>query len=311
MKRIILLLSICFMLHNVLVAQKDYKLIEESSKSKPSWLTEGTSPGAFMIQANGMATMEDAQNAVMTSLLNQIASSVAVVVTGEITTDVSWMTDDEKETFSQNIQSSTITKIAKIPALQGISISKAEVYWELYQHKKTKEKYYDYYILYPFSQFELERLIDAYNANEKSISDKIDNIENQLDEISDISDVLNNINELKLVLRSLDNGDVKYYKSKDVIKKYEKFIDNINVTIVENNKDLVVIQLKYDDRLLKTSSMPKVTGDCARDFQIEHDGNNIKIHQNTFDCYEQDDNYLTVRFDFGNKKIVKRILINL
>lgn len=299
------------MLHNVLVAQKDYKLIEESSKSKPSWLTEGTSPGAFMIQANGMATMEDAQNAVMTSLLNQIASSVAVVVTGEITTDVSWMTDDEKETFSQNIQSSTITKIAKIPALQGISISKAEVYWELYQHKKTKEKYYDYYILYPFSQFELERLIDAYNANEKSISDKIDNIENQLDEISDISDVLNNINELKLVLRSLDNGDVKYYKSKDVIKKYEKFIDNINVTIVENNKDLVVIQLKYDDRLLKTSSMPKVTGDCARDFQIEHDGNNIKIHQNTFDCYEQDDNYLTVRFDFGNKKIVKRILINL
>lgn len=264
-----------------------------------------------MIQANGMATMEDAQNAVMTSLLNQIASSVAVVVTGEITTDVSWMTDDEKETFSQNIQSSTITKIAKIPALQGISISKAEVYWELYQHKKTKEKYYDYYILYPFSQFELERLIDAYNANEKSISDKIDNIENQLDEISDISDVLNNINELKLVLRSLDNGDVKYYKSKDVIKKYEKFIDNINVTIVENNKDLVVIQLKYDDRLLKTSSMPKVTGDCARDFQIEHDGNNIKIHQNTFDCYEQDDNYLTVRFDFGNKKIVKRILINL
>lgn len=311
MKRIILLLSICFMLHNVLVAQKDYKLIEESSKSKPSWLTEGTSPGAFMIQANGMATMEDAQNAVMTSLLNQIASSVAVVVTGEITTDVSWMTDDEKETFSQNIQSSTITKIAKIPALQGISISKAEVYWELYQHKKTKEKYYDYYILYPFSQFELERLIDAYNANEKSISDKIDNIENQLDVISDISDVLNNINELKLVLRSLDNGDVKYYKSKDVIKKYEKFIDNINVTIVENNKDLVVIQLKYDDRLLKTSSMPKVTGDCARDFQIEHDGNNIKIHQNTFDCYEQDDNYLTVRFDFGNKKIVKRILINL
>lgn len=311
MKRIILLLSICFMLHNVLVAQKDYKLIEESSKSKPSWLIEGTSPGAFMIQANGMATMEDAQNAVMTSLLNQIASSVAVVVTGEITTDVSWMTDDEKETFSQNIQSSTITKIAKIPALQGISISKAEVYWELYQHKKTKEKYYDYYILYPFSQFELERLIDAYNANEKSISDKIDNIENQLDEISDISDVLNNINELKLVLRSLDNGDVKYYKSKDVIKKYEKFIDNINVTIVENNKDLVVIQLKYDDRLLKTSSMPKVTGDCARDFQIEHDGNNINIHQNTFDCYEQDDNYLTVRFDFGNKKIVKRILINL
>lgn len=311
MRRLLFLIPICFLLHDVLLAQKDYKLIEKSSKSRPSWLSEGNTQGSFMVQANGMPTIEEAQNSVMTSLLNQIASSVAVVVTGEITSDVLWMTDDEKETFSQNIQSSTVTKIAKIPALQGISISKAEVYWELYQHKKTKERYYDYYILYPFSPFELERLIESYNASEKSINDKIDNIEAQLSELQNISDIMNNINEMKTMLRTLDDGDMKYYKLKNVIKQYEKFIDNINVTIVENNKDLVVIQLKYDDRLLKTSSLPKVTGDCARDFNIQHDGYNINIHQNTFDCYEQDDNYLTVRFDFGSKKVTKKILISL
>ena len=68
-----------------------------------------------------------------------------------------------------------------MPALQGISLSKAEIYWERYIHKKTKESFYDYYILYPFSEFELQELIDAYNAQEKAINDKIDNYRNILE----------------------------------------------------------------------------------------------------------------------------------
>lgn len=311
MKKLLFLMSICFFFLDATMAQKEYKLIEKSAKSRPIWLSEGNTQGYFMVQANKMSTIEEAQNAVMNSLLNQIASSVAVVVAGEITTDVSWMTDDEKDVFTQNIQSSTITKIAKIPALQGISLSKAEVYWELFRNKKDKQNYYDYYILYPFSPFELDRLIESYNANEKLIEDKINSYENQLDEISDISDILNNINEMKLMLNTLDNGDVKYYKLKNVIKQYGSFIDNVNVVVLENNADVMVIQLKYHDRVLKTSMMPRVTGECARDFEVRHDGDKIKIHQNTFDCYEQDDNYLTVRFDLGNKRIIKKILINL
>lgn len=311
MKKILFLMSICLFFLDDVVAQKDYKLIETSAKSKPSWLSEGNTQGYFMVQANKMSTIEEAQNAVMNSLLNQIASSVAVVVSGEVSTDVSWMTDDEKDVFTQNIQSSTVTKIARIPALQGISISKAEVYWELYQHRKTKEKLYDYYILYPFSPFELESLIESYNAMEEKIDKKIDEYENQLDKSNNLSDILDNVDEMKMMLNTLDDGDFKYYKLKKVIKQYANFINNVNVAVIENNKDVVVIQLKYHDRILETSLLPRVTGDCARDFEIKHDGANIEIHQNTFDCYEQDDNYITVRFNLRDKKIVKKIYINL
>ena len=294
-----------------LCAQTKFKLEEQSSKSRPDWLTDNNYKGAFMVQANGMASIEDAQNAVMTSLLNQIASSVAVEVTGETVSDVNWLTDNDKDVFSQNIQSSTITRIAKMPALQGISITKAQVYWEYYVNKKTNESYYDYYILYPFSMLELEELIDAYNKHEKKINDKIDGIENQLNGIEEISVALKNIDEMKLMMQGMDNGDLKYYRLKNVLKQYNKFIDDIHVEVIENNKDLIVLQLRYDERCLKATSLPKVTGDCARDFNVSNDGYNIDIQMNTFDCYAQDDNYVTARFNFGDRKLMKKILINL
>lgn len=305
------ILSLLFLLPMNLCAQTKFKLEEQSSKSRPDWLTDNNYKGAFMVQANGMASIEDAQNAVMTSLLNQIASSVAVEVTGETVSDVNWLTDNDKDVFSQNIQSSTITRIAKMPALQGISITKAQVYWEYYVNKKTNESYYDYYILYPFSMLELEELIDAYNKHEKKINDKIDGIENQLNGIEEISVALKNIDEMKLMMQGMDNGDLKYYRLKNVLKQYNKFIDDIHVEVIENNKDLIVLQLRYDERCLKATSLPKVTGDCARDFNVSNDGYNIDIQMNTFDCYAQDDNYVTARFNFGDRKLMKKILINL
>ncbi|MBE6336306.1 MAG: hypothetical protein E7066_06495 [Lentimicrobiaceae bacterium] len=311
MRNFMFILSLLFLLPMNLCAQTKFKLEEQSSKSRPDWLTDNNYKGAFMVQANGMASIEDAQNAVMTSLLNQIASSVAVEVTGETVSDVNWLTDNDKDVFSQNIQSSTITRIAKMPALQGISITKAQVYWEYYVNKKTNESYYDYYILYPFSMLELEELIDAYNKHEKKINDKIDGIENQLNGIEEISVALKNIDEMKLMMQGMDNGDLKYYRLKNVLKQYNKFIDDIHVEVIENNKDLIVLQLRYDERCLKATSLPKVTGDCARDFNVSNDGYNIDIQMNTFDCYAQDDNYVTARFNFGDRKLMKKILINL
>lgn len=71
-------------------SQKDYKLVEQNPKSKPSWLTNGNTMGAFMIQANKVATLEEAQNNVMASLMSQVASSIAVQVIGEIEQNIDW-----------------------------------------------------------------------------------------------------------------------------------------------------------------------------------------------------------------------------
>ena len=294
---------------------QSYKLVEQSPKVKPKWVTDGTYPGSYFIQANKVATIEDAQNMVMTSLLNKIASSVAVQVEGETEDKIDWTTVElngkTKDEYIQVIKSNTTLKIAKMPALQGISLSKAEVYWEKYTDKKTKETLYDYYILYPFSSFELQELIDTYNAQEKALNDKIDDYKNQMGKISNISDLLLNIDEMKLMMKEIGEDDVKYGRLANVIKQYDKYIDDINIHVIENVKDRLVIQLKNNDMVMKTSSLPKMRGECARDFSSKHVGNDIEITFNTFDCYEQVDNYVEVRFVFGKKKLNKKIRINL
>ena len=150
------------------IAQKEYKLIEQSSKQKPAWLLPGYDyHNVYMKQAMKVADLEEAQDIVMTSLLNEIASSVAVQVEGETEEKIDWTTAElngkTKDEYMQVIKSNTTIKIAKMPALQGISITKADIYWEKYINKNTKETCYDYYMLYPFSTIELQELIDEFN----------------------------------------------------------------------------------------------------------------------------------------------------
>lgn len=157
------LLVLCLLFPLMAFSQKDFKLVEQSQSQKPSWLTSGNNRDAFMVQANRMASLQDAQDAVMASLLENIASSVAVNVSSETVQDVDWTIAGKNDAYNEKIQKKTVTEIADMPALQGISISKAQVYWEKYYNKKTKETYCDYYMLYPFSSYDLDRLINEYN----------------------------------------------------------------------------------------------------------------------------------------------------
>lgn len=318
MKKNLIIFVLTFM-PLLVMAQKEYKLVEQFPKDKPSWLTDGMHKGYYMIQANRMLTIEDAQNAVRSSLLNNIASSVSVIVTGETIDVIDWdlveLDGKTKEEYVQIIETNTTTKIANMPALQGVSLSKADVYYERYVHKKTKESYYDYYILYPFSDIELQELIDTYNAQEKAVNDKIDNYKNILGGIDEIDVLLEKILEMKNMKEEYKDDYTKCNDLESIIEMYNGVVNNIYVEVVDNyNNDdqgTLVIQLKYAEKIMKTKSLPQLRSGCARDFTKKHDSNRIVVTFNTFDCYEQDDNYVEVRFSFGKKKLSKKISINL
>ena len=318
MKRLVLF----FLLSLVQLAaysQNSYKLVEKSAKEKPSWMTNGNTYGAFFIQANKVATLEDAQNSVMTSLMNQIASSISVQVIGEVVKDIDWTVVDldgkTQDQYIETIRNNTTVKISKMPALQGFSITKANIYWERYINKKTKETCYDYYMLYPFSPEELQELIDEYNAQEEAINDKINKYREDLEGIDDIDVLLEYVSQMNRMKKEMVDDKEKCDKLTEIIKLYEKTIKNIYIEVVENynenNKGTLVVQLKHDDKIMKTKSLPQLKGICARDFSKKHSGNQITITFNTFDCYEQDDNYVEVRFTFGKVKLNNKINIKL
>lgn len=307
MKNNILLLLLLVMLPSFAFSQK-FKMVEQSGE-KPEWI-KNRPMGAYMVKVDEAKTILMAENKAMDALRLQIASSVATSVTGETETTTDYSTNQGHSTTMTSVIK---TKVAKMSALQGISSTKAiGIYWERYYDKKSKQEYYDYYILYPFTSRELQDLIDEYNKNEKAINDRIDNFKNILDELDDIDQLLNNIDEMKSMINEIgDDDESKCNRLRNYISLYEKAIDNIYIEVLENKNGQLVIQLKSDDKTMITSSMPKVKSECARDFSSKPDDDKIKIIFNTFDCYEQDDNYVEVRFTFGKKRLTKKVRINL
>lgn len=305
MRRLILLFSLLSLMPNLLFSQKD-KLAETSNKEKPEWI--GNRPmGSHMVKIDKAESLSVAEIEAINSLINKIASSVAISVisTTETTTKCN---DDE---CIRRMESVIKTKVGKMPAIQGISLTKAEVYWERYVEKKSKQTYYVYYILYPFPDHELDKLIDEYNKNERAVNDKIDNFKTSLPDIDNTAVLLDNIAEMKTMLIEYKDDDEKCIRLDNIISLYEKVFDNIYVDVVENSNGLLLIQLKHDEKVIKTNSLPQLRGECARDFNKRHKGDAIEIKFNTFDCYEQDDNYVDVRFNFGKKRVIKKICIKL
>ena len=294
------------------LAQNSYKLVEQSSKEKPSW-TKSSDP--YLFQAIKVPTLEDAKNMVQSDLLAQIASSVASTISADVTVHKDEKITDNTSEYNESIEVVIKTKVAKMPALQGISLTKANIYWERYVDKKTKETRYDYYMLYPFSTFELQELIDAYNANEKAINDKIDNYRTVLESIDNIDVLVENISQMERMKKELTDDKERCNRLNEIIRLYEKIVKNIYVEVVENynsnNTGTLVLQLKYDERIMKTQTLPSLKGVCARDFTKKHDDNKIVITFNTYDCYEQDDNYVEVRFSFGKARLNNKICIKL
>ena len=219
--------------------------------------------------------------------------------------------DITQEQYIEQLKINTTTKIAKIPTLQGVSINKADIYWERFLNKKTKEECYDYYILYPFSSFELQELIDAFNAQEKAMNEKIESYRENLDDIDEINVLLESINEMKSLMKQVGEYDpVKSDKLKNYISLYEKVISEIFIEVLENGNGVLLLQLKHDEKVMKTTSLPQVRCDCVKDIKKKHIGNHVKITFDTFDCYfDQDDIYMTVTFNFGKKKVSKKLII--
>ena len=309
-KKLVLILLLSFV-HLVGFAQK-YKLVEKSAKEKPSW-TKSSDP--YLFQVIKVATLEDAKNMVKSDLLSQIASSVASTISTDVTVRRNEQISGNTSDYNEDIDVVIKTKVAKMPALQGITLTKANIYWERYINKKTKGICYDYYMIYPFSSFELQELIEAYNEQEKVMNEKINGYRDALDGIGNIDVMLENIAQMERLKQELSDDLDKCNKLNDIIKLYEQALKNIYIDVVENynvnDKGVLIIQLKHDEKVMKTKSLPQLRSACARDFNKKHKGNQIELNFTTFGCYEQDGNYVEVRFTLGKVKLIKKISIKL
>ncbi len=301
----ILIIALSLILPLCTFAQKKgFKLVEKSGE-KPEWVGKGSVKDFIIVQSD-KPTIDEAKADAMQKVRAEIASSVATNVMRTVNSYTQKTIEDGNATTNATMSIESTSKIAKMPAIQGVSITKAETYQELFKNKKTGEEYYNLYVKYPFSQFDLVELVTAYEKHEKEIDNQIAEYEDGLDNIESVEQIDAAIIALGALSKELGSDDARVDRISGISNRYIAIYDNIIIDIVNNVKGQLTVRLVYNGKTVATSQKPRVSSNCAAQFNVKNDDNNVIINYNADYCYDQDDNYIEIRFRFGSKFVKEK-----
>ena len=289
--------------------QKGFKLIEKSGP-KPEWVGQGSVKNFIIVQSD-KPTLEAVKADAMDKVRAEIASSVATNVQRFVDSYSLKEVDGDDVKINKTMSIETTSKIAKMPAIQGVSITKADTYQELYRNKKTGEEYYVLYVKYPFSSFDLVELVTAYEEHEKQIDNKIKSYEEGLGNIESVEQIGDAITALGALAKEVGNEDNRYYTIEGITNRYIAVYDNIRIDIVDNSPGRVTLRLIYNGNTITTTQNPKVTSNCAEQFNVKNQGDVVIVNYNKDYCYAQDDNYVEIRYRFGSKFVKEQVFFKL
>ncbi len=289
--------------------KKGFKLVETNLTEKPKWVTERERPDYIYVKGQEGLNLADAKAAAMKIVVDDISQSVAVMVEGEIIDKTVMSVYGDKSEYKQEYINNTKTKLAKMPAIQGIAIQKADVYYEHFYNKKTGEEYYMVYLRYPFSEFERRDLIDAYNAKEKAIDDKIKLYDDEVETVGSIEDINKNLALLSGLKNELGEEDTRIHQINTIMNLYNDIFKSIMIEIVENRPGHVAVRLVYKGRMITTSQRPVFSSTCAVGFDVRYIDGVCHVDFDNQYCYPQDEPTLKIRFRAGNSTPNKKIRI--
>ena len=301
----ILIIALGLMLPLCTFAQKKgFKLVEKSG-DKPEWVGKGSVKDYIIVQSD-KPTLEEAKADAMQKVRAEIASSVATNVVRTVNSYTQKTVEGTNASTNATMSIESTSKIAKMPAIQGVSITKADTYHELFKNKKTGEEYYNLYVKYPFSRFDLVELVTAYEKHEKEIDDRIANYEDGLNNIESVEQVDDAITALGALVKEVGPEDARVDRISGITNRYIAIYDNIIMDIVSNVPGKLTIRLVYNGNVITTSQKPRVSSNCATQFTVKNEDDNMIINYNSDYCYAQDDNYVEIRFRFGSKFVKEK-----
>ena len=145
--------------------KKGFKLVDKSG-AKPEWVGQGFVKDYIIVQSD-KTTLDESKADAMQKVRTEMAASVATNVKRVVDSYTLMEVENGESTTNATMSIASTSSIARMPAIQGVSITKADTYYEYFKNKKTGEEYYNLYVKYPFSQFDLVELVTAYEQHEK------------------------------------------------------------------------------------------------------------------------------------------------
>jgi len=284
------------------------KVVEKSGR-KPDWVN-GLEKEFIIVVGSG-TSIDEAQKSALMLIKENIVLSVAdnVKAKSEIKKEESSY-NNSVSTFLEKYTSQVTSQSGKVPYLQGISLANAnEYYWEKQYDKGTKQTVFYYHIKYPFSEFEMKKLVSDFRMRDREMTENLNRLEAEAETVTSIEQMEKNLEELKALQEAFI--DARKDKVNMVMARYRSLFQSVELTEVQNNLGSLKYTLRLGDRNISTVKKPVVKSDCAR---ISGTTNNISDWEITYDyenCYEDPENNILVTYRFGNSTISKKFFFDV
>ncbi len=284
------------------------KVVDKSGK-KPSWVN-GLEKEYIIVVGSGIS-IDEAQKSALMLIKENIVLSVAdnVKAKSEVKKEESSY-NNSVSTFLEKYSSQVTSESGKVSYLQGISLANAnQYYWEKQYNKSTKETKFYYHIKYPFSEFEMKKLVSDFRMRDREMTENLSRLEAAVETVTTVEQIENNLEELK----SLQDAfiDARKDKVNMVMARYRSLFQSIELAETENNLGTLKFTLRLGDRTISTVKKPTVKSECARISGTKNNVSDWEVTYNYENCYEDPENNILVSYRFGNTTVSKKFYFDV
>lgn len=296
--KILFLLAAVALLSDGLQA-KD-KLVERSGK-RPGWVMNSSS-GWFSVFAQS-DDLNDARDRCLSDIRQYIVSSIAANITStEVSTSESHNTNGIEDIYSA-YSSELKTAAAKMPFITDISLSNAlDTYWEKYRRKSDRTYYYIYYVQYPFTRLERNRLIRDFKEYDSRMYGTLKEVEEAYSTLTDVSEIDKGISALAPLLEYFFD-DVRKSEAESVMRLYRSAYSKISLVPESKEPGRFVYRLVLDGRTVTCSRPPALRSETAVSLELRPSGSSYELTYDCSLCLPTDDNYVLISYSFPGKTL--------
>lgn len=283
------------------------KVVEESGK-KPSWVN--AMRDGYVIGSGTASDVESAKEEAFLKVKSQINAAVAENINTTTQLYNEEVTADNLSSLYEKFSSMTTTQTGKRDFLHGVSPSKVEdYYWEKLRDKKSKEEKVIYHILYPFSNFELMKLVDEFKEKDAELTAEMQKSLNILDDYTSVEQIMQAIAQLKKFTEIFI--DERKAKCEVGIEKGETLLSSIYIVDKGSTLGEALYSLQIGDRVVTTAQRPKLKTNCAYITQKSFGKEVCTITYDYNECYDEPGNNIQLSYRIANRTIDKEFMFDI
>lgn len=190
-----------------------------------------------------------------------------------------------------------------MPFITDISLSNAlDTYWEKYRRKSDRTYYYIYYVQYPFTRLERNRLIRDFKEYDSRMYGTLKEVEEAYSTLTDVSEIDKGISALAPLLEYFFD-DVRKSEAESIMRLYRSAYSKISLVPESKEPGRFVYSLVLDGRTITCSRPPALRSETAVSLELRPSGSSYELTYDYSLCLPTDDNYVLISYSFPGKTL--------